>query len=264
MRNSAVAAITVLMVSATAVRSAGQKPDSTPDWRCQIVFRDAAGDAIKSDTTPGSAAWPKPYRDGVDGVGCIVINEEGVAHHQFLHLTITGTRRKPSPRFIQFVGQSHVQPSGSTATYSTFGLGDQGTFEVKKLAAVEWNPADPTRRDVMPFRAYFWDSQFPDGYARLDGDSNFTGDITGNINWDTTSSVFVQPLNACSWQITSYTSEELFLFDGEFGERTSTRTDPRVMRMTEGIKKPRVRGDFPMPFQATISIIGNKAGCPLF
>ena len=257
------AMIGIILLVLSTTTSSGQKPDPTPDWRCQVVFRDAAGDAIKSDTTPGSAGWPKPYRDGVDGVRCTVMNEPGVAHHQWLALSIDSTRRNPSPRVIRYIGQSFQQLSGATASYASFVNQESGTFEVKRLAAVEWNPTDPTRRDVMPFRAYLWSSEFLDGYGRLDGDSNYLGPVTGNVNYDTTSSVFVQPLDACSWQITSYTNEEPFHLDGEFGERTSTRTSPRVMRLGEGIKKPRVRGDFPMPFQATISIIGNKPGCPL-
>jgi hypothetical protein len=35
------------------------------------------------------------------------------------------------------------------------------------------------------------------------------------------------------------------------------------MQIWEGTKKTTRRGEFPMPFQATITIIGNKPGCPL-
>ncbi len=258
MRNAAVTVLTTLILGAVPATSWSQKPDPTPNWRCQIVFRDAAGDAIRSDTAPGNAAWPKPYKDGQDGVTCYVVDAEGGAHHRWLYMIIESTRRKPSSRFIQFVGQTYPQVSGGTASYGTFANQNGGSFEVKGLAHVEWSPLDPTYRDVMPFRALLSDPQFTSG-ARVDGDSNFTGGVPS----DTTSSVFVQPLDACSWQITSYTTQEPILFIGEFGERPSTRTNPRVMRIWEGTKNPTVRGDFPMPFQATITIIGNKAGCPL-
>jgi hypothetical protein len=259
---------TVVIVGGTSGSWAGQKPDPTPNWPCQIVFRDAGGDAIKSDTTPGSAAWPKPYRDGVDGVTCYIVTGEGSAHYRWLYMIISSSRRSLSPRFIQFAGQAYPQLSGSTASYSSFANQDGGSFEVKGLAKVEYDPVDPTHRDVMPFRALLRGAQFVDGFAQMSGDSNFDGAVTGipgtgNIDFDTTTSVFVQPLDACSWQITSHTTGEPFPFAGTFGERTSTRTDPRVMRIVEGIKKPRVRGDFPMPFQATISVIGNKPDCPL-
>lgn len=259
MRTWALTLTTAMVVGGSSDGWAGQKPDPTPNWRCQIVFRDAAGDAIKSDTTPGSSSWPKPYRDGVDGVTCYVVND---GHHdRWLYMIIEGSRRSPSPRFLQFIGQEYPQEAGGNASYSTFRNGSTGSFEVKGLANVEWNPADPTRRDVMPFRALLSDTQFPYG-ARMDGDSN----TVGSYGFEPTSSVFVQPLDECSWQVTSYTTEEPELFIGAFGERLYTRTSPRVMRITKNTGKnlPQVVvGDFPMAFQATISIIGNKPGCPL-
>jgi hypothetical protein len=227
--------------------------------RCQIVFRDAAGDAVKSDTAPGSVSWPGPYRDGQQGVTCYIVNAEGATHDRWLYMKVESSRKAPSTRFVQFVGQSHAQMSGATASYTTIASQNGGSFEVKGLASIEWNPLDPTRRDVMPFRALLAHAQFKGGSARMDGDSNYTGGLPS----DATSYVFVQPLDACAWQITSYTTEEPLLFDSEFGERTSTRTTPRVMRIWEGSTKTVVRGEFPMPFQATISVIGNKPGCPL-
>ena len=259
MRESVVVVTAMLVVGVGSARLGGQKPGADPNWRCQVVLRDGAGDAVKSDTAPGSAAWPKPYRDGVDGVTCYIVNAEGAAHDRWLYMIIESSRRMPSTRHVQFVGQSYLQLSGAMASYSTFGNQNGGSFEVKGLGRVEWNPDDPTHRDVMPFRAFLADPQFLNGTARMDADSNYTGGIPS----DTTSSVFVQPLDACSWQITSYTSEEPMLFNGEFGERTSTRTTPRVMRIWEGTKKTTVRGEFPMAFQATVTVIGNKPGCPL-
>jgi hypothetical protein len=111
----------------------------------------------------------------------------------------------------------------------------------------------------MPFRLQIGASAFQNSFGRINGDSNFTG----GEGSDTTSSVFVQPLDACSWQITSYTNEEPFLFTGVFGERSSTRTMPRVMRIEQGLPHSSVIGEFPMPFQATITVLGNKPGCPL-
>jgi hypothetical protein len=45
----------------------------------------------------------------------------------------------------------------------------------------------------MPFRAIPANDQFLGGWGRVDADSNFTGGESS----DTTSSVFVQPLDAC-------------------------------------------------------------------
>lgn len=245
-----------LILGGASASWARQKPAPSTNWRCQVVFRDAALDAIKSDTAPGSTSWPRPYRDGADGVTCHIIVAEGGSHDRWLWLKVVPPRRSANPRFIQFVGQTYPQLSGGTASYTTFANGEEGTFEVKGLATIEWNPNAPTR-DVMPFRAYLRHPQFAFGLATLNGDSNFTGGIPS----DTTSSVFVQPLDACSWQVTSAPEEPFF--EGVFGERTSTRTNPRVMRIVEGNKSGTVRGEFPMPFQVTVSIIGNKAGCPL-
>ena len=107
-----------MVVGGTSDGWAGQKPDPTPDWKCQVVFRDAAGDAIKSDTTPGSAGWPKAYRDGVDGVRCTVMNEPGVAHHQWIALSIDSTRRNPSTSTL-IVGRPVTYSCGTTCARST-------------------------------------------------------------------------------------------------------------------------------------------------
>jgi hypothetical protein len=252
-----VLAVSLLAIAGTA---AAENPHRATNWRCQVVFRDAVGDAIKSDTPTGSASWPKPYRDGVDGVTCYIVDAPGAGHDRWLYMIIERSRARPSSRFVQFVGQSYPRLDGSIASYSTFANQNTGSFEVKGLAKIEWNPLDPVRRDVMPFRAFLAHPQFLGGVGRLDADSNFTGGVPS----DTTSSVFVQPLDACSWQITSYTTEEPFLFESEFGERSTTRTAPRVMRIWETVgKTPVVRGEFPMPFQATVTVIGTKAGCPL-
>ena len=87
---------------------------------------------------------------------------------------------------------------------------------------------------------------------RSHGDSNhtvygtgaYTGPILGGAALAPTSSVFVQPLGACSWQITSYPDEAPFAAHGERG-RPLRPTTPRVMRITEGIKKSEGAGRFP-------------------
>lgn len=245
---------------ATGPVSARQKNKIDPLWRCQIVFRDAAGDVIKSDTSPGSASWPRPYRDGQDGVTCTILDAPGATHDRWLNLNIESSRRTPSARFVQFVGQTYPQGSGGIASYASLANQNGGSFEVKGLAKVEWRPSDPTYRDVMPFRAYLGSTQFLGGTGRVDADSSFTG---GDPS-DGTSSVFVQPLDACSWQITMYTTEEP-QFLGQFGERSlSPDYRTRVIRIWESLgRNPVVRGEFPMAFQATVTIIGNKPGCPL-
>lgn len=220
--------------------SAG-KPAPSSDWRCKIVFRDAADDTIQSDGAT--------YTDGVGGVKCYVVVVPGATHDGWLYMNITNTRRSPSTRYIRFVGQSF-----EGASYVTFNNHQGGTFEVKEFARPD--PGYPNlAHNVKPFRALLSNSQFAGGNARMDGDSNFTG---GEPSYST-SSVFVRQIDACSWTVTSYTTEEPTPLVSSFGERGGTRVAPRVMRIWEG---DGARGEFPMPFQATVTIIGNKVGCP--
>ena len=174
-------------------------------------------------------------------------------------MSIDSPRRNPSPRVIHFIGQEFSTAlRGHRLVPASFVNQAGGSFEVKRLAqgALAQPRCHSVSRAPQP-------PQFPYG-ARLNGDSNTVGSLW---NIPTASSVFVQALDEleCSWQITSYTTEQPFHRDS-FGERTSTQDDPRVMRLGkgQGSKLPEVAlGDFPMPFQATISIIGNKPGCPL-
>ena len=198
----------MILSAASESWAAGKPAPPSSNWRCQIVFRDAAEDKIKSDGAT--------YIDGVGGVQCNVLIAAGAAHGRWLYMNITNTRRSPSSRYIRFVGQSF-----EAASYATFNNHEDGSFEVKGLAKVEWNPADLARRDVMPLRAIIRNSQFAGGYAGLDADSNFTG---GEPLYST-SSVFVQPIDACSWTITPYTTEEPSLLISSFGERDGTRLD---------------------------------------
>jgi hypothetical protein len=223
-----------MVVLVSGAPAAAGKPDPTPDWRCRVTLRDAGLDTVKSD---GAGA----YVDGAGGVTCYIVNEPGATHDRWLFLSITGTKRTPPTRFMQYVGQAFEGRS-----YPSFR--NHGTFEVKGLAKVPWtSPA--SARDVMPFRSYLRhpDLPFADGLGTFNGDSN----IIGTFGYDGTSSVFVQPIDACSWQVTSYTTEEPDPFVGVSGERM-TRTTPRTMRLEEGGQS----GDFPMAFQATVTKLG--------
>lgn len=87
----------VLMLTAAMILSAapdswaaGKPAPPSSNWRCQIVFRDAAEDKIKSDGAT--------YTDGVGGVQCYVLIAAGAAHDRWLYMNITNTRRSPSAR----------------------------------------------------------------------------------------------------------------------------------------------------------------------
>lgn len=231
----------VLMLSAALIAISGSepwaagKPAPSANWPCKIVFRDAADDKIQSDGAT--------YVDGVGGVRCYIVVAPGATHDGWLHMSITSTRRNPSTRYVRYVGQAF-----EGASYETFN-NQAGTFEVKELARIDPNfPNLP--HNVKPFRARLNNAQFTDGVAQVDGDSNFTGGAPSY----STSSVFVRAVGACSWTVTSYTTEVPSLLVSSFGEREGTRLNPRVMKIWEG-------AFFPMPFEATVTV-GNKAGCP--
>jgi hypothetical protein len=227
--------------------AAAAKPDPTPNWRCRVTFRDAAQDKIRSD---GAGS----YVDGAGGVTCYIIDEVGTVQDRWLFMSITSSRNRAPARYLRYIGQT----VGGTS-YPDFR--NHGTFEVKGLGKVSWSPNGPSARDVMPFRAYLRHPELPfaDGLGVFDGDSN----IVGTFGFDGTSSVFVQPIDPCSWQVTSFTTEEPGQFAGVFGERV-TATTPRVLRLHEGGKFPEapvLRGDFPMAFEATVTVTANKPGC---
>lgn len=228
--------VAAFVVAALPHATSAQKSAPDANWRCQVVFRDAAGDAIRSDTAPGSVPWPRPYRDGQQGVDLLHRRRRGcVSRPMALH----------EGREFAKSAEHTIRP-----------------VRGPELCPAVWRDSRVHRHRQPERRVVRGEGTRPGRVepARLDADSNFTGGIPS----DTTSSVFVQPLDACSWQITSYTTEEPTLFEGEFGERTSTRTTPRVMRIWERLgKNVLARGEFPMPFQATVSVIGNRPGCPL-
>ena len=240
MRVSGLVLATAFVMATAAQSFAGGKPAPPSDWRCKIVFRDAAGDKIQSDGTT--------YVDGVAGVSCYILVAPGATHDGWLLMSIANTRKSPSARYVRFVGQSF-----EGASYTTFKNNEGGTFEVKEFAKLD--PSFPgLLHNVKPFRALLSNAQFAGGLARMDGDSNFTGGAPSY----STSSVFVRAIDACSWTITSYTTEEPTLLISSFGERGGTRVDPRVMTIWEDNA---ARGYFPMPFAATVTIIANKPGC---
>ena len=244
MRIAILVLVAVGMFGGASAAWARQKADPTPDWRCTVTLHDvvAPGDVPAVITSDGLG----PYVDGQGGVTCKVINDPGGTQNRWLFMSITGDQRHPPTRFVQFTGQTNA----AGAEYPDFQ--NHGTFEVLGLGYVVSSVA------VMPFRPYLRHPvfmPFKSGYATVAGDSNVAGTVFGGVP---TSSVFVQPLGACSWQVTSYLSAPRFA-----NEVPATQTNPRVMRITEGtFKKYEVRGDFPMPFQATVTITSNTSTCP--
>jgi hypothetical protein len=129
-------------------------------------------------------------------------------------------------------------------------------FDIKTLAVA----ASPL--DVMPWRLRIWSSQFTGGYGQFTGDSSYDAGpaIAG------TSSLFVTTVDACTWQVTSYTNGVAIQTLSK-GENAATQTEPRIVLLTEagapGTTQAVIRGHFLMPFAATIRVIGGRSGCPL-
>jgi len=238
-------ALTAAVLLGGTSESWAAKPAPDLDWKCSIQLRDAPGDAITSD---GGGA----YVHGTDGVECTIVRDRD-AHFNWLYVVFAGT----APRSMMFRGQSN-----GSASYLSFA--NKGTFEVKGLADLAWTGTPYT--DVRPFRGLLRSPQFARGAGEFNGHSNFPGgpNIPDGAPYVGTSSVFVQALSTCSWQITSYTTEVTSLITLTSGERAGTITTPtRVLRLSEGVyPKVTVRGGFPMAFGATVRIIGNMPGCP--
>jgi hypothetical protein len=247
MRTSMLGILAVLILTGTSDLAAGSKPSApTANWTCKIELRNAPGDTITSD---GGGA----YVHGTGGVQCTIIRDRE-SHYNWLYVVFADK----SPRSMIFPGQSN-----GSASYLSFA--NKGSFEVEGLADVAWTGTAYV--DVRPFRALVFSPQFSRGAGEFHGHSNYPGgpNIPDGAPYVGTSSVFVQALTTCSWQIASYTTEDTSLIALDSGERDGTIKIPtRVMRLSEGVSpKITVRGDFPMAFGAKVTIIGNMPGCPL-
>jgi len=213
-------------------------------WACQITFRDAPGDAIMSD---GKGA----YRDGVNGVLCGIDQSITGSHYQWLNVDLSA---KTSTRAMTFPGQAGGVPGPAYATFS-----NKGSFEVKGLAAIAYDPSSPTFMDVLPFRSYVTDPKRVVG-GLFRGDSNFIGSVP------LSSSVFVSAQTACTWVV--WFDPAALPVQSSRGERSDTQYYPRVMEwlVRQGTNDI-VQGYYPMPFSATITAIsgpgvnGVKPGC---
>ena len=152
MRNT-VATIVAVVLTVGVVGPRAAKPDPTPNWRCRVTLRDASGDKIQSD---GAGS----YVDGLGGVTCYIVNEPGVAHDRWLFLSLPLSGKRGPERIFRYIGQTF-----EGASYPSFS--SWGTFEVKGLAKVPWNPTGPSPRDGAPFprRRITCPSRTPAGIA---------------------------------------------------------------------------------------------------
>ncbi len=240
-------ALCCLAVALTVPVLAQKKPpkDEPTPWPCQLTLRDAVDefgnpvDAIQSD---GQGS----YINGQDGgrVRCHIVQAPINAHDGWLSVWIDAG----STRYVNFPAQTAY--AGYTKNgYNTFQ--NRGSFEVKYIR-------DATivgQTYLKAFRAYVNDPQFGRDTGEIGGDSFAGVPESWQPELRGTSSVFVVPLDDCTWQITSNPSYPLTEGEGA--------SSPRVARLTE-----RGRGgkfvkaaDFVFPFSATARIIGGKPGC---
>jgi len=166
------------------------------------------------------------YRDGMNGVLCGINLEPNTGTYQWLNIDLSA---RTSTRSFYYPGQTDA--SG----YNYFSFSTKGTFQVKQFATVVAGSTD-----TRPFRAFVYDKQFSGGTGR------FTGDNASNPG---TSSVIVDVASdGCNWTV---------WFD--------PTTTPGLMELAETTKGSGPYGApggyYPMPFSATVTVIGGKAGC---
>lgn len=244
LRSSVVFLIGMCVTAALPAAAQKKPPKPEPEyWPCQLTLRDAVDqtgnltDAIASD---GQGS----YVHGQDGgrVGCRIPIAPGTALDGWLTMWIDAT----SARYMNYPAQV------AAAAYTRQGYAafqNRGTFDVKSIR----DASIIGQTYLMPFRSYVYSSGFN---ARLMGDSfapapadRFALDLRG------TSSVFVVPIDNCTWQITSDPVAPLSGGEGA--------TSPRVLRSIESGKGGTWTGtaDFTLPFSATVRVIGVKQGC---
>jgi hypothetical protein len=222
------------------------KPPEPESWPCQLTLRDAvdaSGNPVDAINSDGQGT----YVHGEDGgrVSCRIVHAPGTAHDGWLASFIDAT----SVRYMNFPGQS-AHTSYTRSGYNTFE--NRGSFEVKFIR-------DATivgQTYLKAFRAYVSGPQFT-SQARLMGDSfalapadRFAIDLRG------TSSLFVVPLDDCTWQVTSNPTYPITA-----GEGASLPRQIGLIEYAKGNTGYYRAADFVLSFSATVRVIGVKPGC---
>lgn len=224
------------------------KPEQDPntvEWYCAITFRDAAGDLLKSD---GGGV----YVNGVDGVTCRIGGLSDLWSSGRLYLQVGSWKTNVTPRRkVHLVGQS----SGSVS------YGDTDIWAPNYLEV--WRLRTATSTSVSYLRPFRVSKDAATVVIR--GDSFPTDPQYGPL-YASSSSVFVTPLNACSWNVEFRPSATVPASDPDLGPEAGVQA-PRVLAYITGVSSPKTGGPFlagyvPLPFQARIDVIGNKPGCP--
>jgi hypothetical protein len=226
-----VAALVVMLVDLGAA-----KPATTSDnWTCAVTFADRSGDMIRSD---GRNA----YTNGVDRVTCEIYPTGSGGLSGNLHF-------QPQTR-----SQRRIRIEGQPG-YTAADTAQPDYFEVGRLRSAQVVGATYLR----PFRV-------TKGAASM----IFRGDsFASGTSYDGSSSVFVTPLDACSWEVEFNPDAALVTVDASgiivsAGSTSEGATLPRVLALNQLDRTTTTfLGYFSMPFKARLDIIGNKAGCPV-
>jgi len=215
---------------------------NTVEWYCAITFRDAAGDLLKSD---GGGV----YVNGVDGVTCRIGGLSDFWSSGRLYLQVGSWKTNVTPkRKIHLVGQS----SGSV-TYDDQDIWAPNYLEVWRLRMATSTSVTYLR----PFRV-----SKDAATVAIRGDSFPTDPQYGPL-YASSSSVFVTPLSACSWNV-EFKPDAALTSDPDLGQEASVQF-PRLLAYITGVSSrngPVLAGYVPLPFQARVDVIGNKPGCP--
>ena len=222
------------------------KPPEPQSWPCQLTLRDAvdaSGNPVDAINSDGQGS----YVHGQDGgrVTCTIVDAPGTAHNGWLSSFIDAT----SVRYMNFPGQS-AYTAYTRSGYSAFE--NRGSFEVKFIK-------DATivgQTYLKAFRAYVFGPQFS-YQARLMGDSFAPAPADRHaIDLRGTSSLFVVPLDDCTWQVTSNPTYSITAGEGaSFPRQTS------LIEYANGKTGYYRAADFVLSFSATVRVIGVKPGC---
>ena len=190
MKISILALMAVVMVGGASAAWARQKADPTPDWRCTVTLPTGGGH--------NHERWPRPVR-GRPGRRDLQGHKRALQHDA-------------EPVVVH---EHHRYPTASADSIRTVHRANQpshrrlvpGLPEPRHVRGAGAWPRPVLRRDAVSRVSPASGVAVQSGYGTVAGDSNIAGSVFGGVP---TSSVFVQPLAACSWQVTSYTSAALF------------------------------------------------------
>lgn len=251
--------VVTLTVAGTGVEAQKGKPaPPNPNWICSIAFRDADGDMIRSDTRG-------PYVHGAEQVTCEIYTDGGGNPKFKLHFRPDSK----STRRLRIEGGSTVEGFEFSAANTL----QPDYFEVVDLkTAVPVYDGDGSAIPAVYLRPFRVSKDGATFFFR--GNSINRPEDPWYADTNGASSVFVQPLSNCSWDmwfdpdadgpLQVDASGRVVGPEEAVGLETPlwTPTGQRLLLVYERIRKETVhRGYVAMPFAARVTIVTGGASC---